>query len=376
MGRRWGKTVLGGSISLATANQGASVAWIVPAFPNGRALWRWAENAVGNARSSGQVKSNKTERTIEFSNGGLFGIYSSDAEDSIRGNAFHLVVIDEAARVPETTWLDVIQPTLADYGGDAILISTPKGLNWFYQEYLKGQRDGKMQASFHAPSSDNPNPRIKAAFERARILPELTFRQEWLAEFVSMEGAVFRKVQDAATVTPLTKPLDGHQYIAGVDVAASVDYTVVSIIDIASKEFVHIDRFNRVDYDALEDRLHAVYQRFNLSAMTIEANSIGQGVIDHLTNRQMTILPFTTTSATKQAIIMQLQSAFEHNEIKIINDPVLIGEMLSYESKRNPSGSFSYSAPEGMHDDCVMSLAIAWHSINTAHGAALVAFAG
>ena len=35
-----------------------------------------------------------------------------------------------------------------------------------------------------------------------------------------------------------------------------------------------------------------------------------------------------------------------------------IGE---FESKRNASGGFSYSAPDGMHDDCVMSLAIAWH---------------
>jgi hypothetical protein len=39
--------------------------------------------------------------------------------------------------------------------------------------------------------------------------------------------------------------------------------------------------------------------------------------------------------------------------------------MLSFESKRNASGSFSYSAPDGMHDDTVMSLAIAWDAINS-----------
>jgi len=33
---------------------------------------------------------------------------------------------------------------------------------------------------------------------------------------------------------------------------------------------------------------------------------------------------------------------------------------LSFESKRNASGSFSYSAPDGQHDDTVMSLALAW----------------
>jgi hypothetical protein len=96
----------------------------------------------------------------------------------------------------------------------------------------------------------------------------------------------------------------------------------------------------------------------------IEANSIGQGVIDHLHNRRINVQPFTTTNSTKQAIITSLQSAFEHGEIGIYNDPVLIGELLSYESKRTPSGAFTYNAPDGLHDDCVMSLALAWNCIN------------
>jgi len=36
---------------------------------------------------------------------------------------------------------------------------------------------------------------------------------------------------------------------------------------------------------------------------------------------------------------------------------------MGIESKRNASGSFSYSAPDGMHDDTVMSLAIAWSGL-------------
>src|ERR1035437_7083624 len=166
----------------------------------------------------------------------------------------------------------------------------------------------------------------------------------------------------AATVAAIDGPVKDRQYIAGVDVAASVDYTVISVMDVASKQLVYLDRFNRVDYSVLEDRLHACYQTFNMQSMTVEANSIGQPVIDNLNNRGMSIIPFTTTSATKQSIITNLQAAFEHSEIGIINDPVLIGELLSFESKRSPSGSFTYSAPEGMHDDCVMSLAIAWNS--------------
>jgi hypothetical protein len=98
--------------------------------------------------------------------------------------------------------------------------------------------------------------------------------------------------------------------------------------------------------------------------MTIEVNGIGQGVVDHLAGRGMTVIPFTTTSATKQAIITKLQSGFEHGELKIVNSPVMVGELLSFEAKRSPSGNYQYSAPDGMHDDCVMSLAIGWDAVS------------
>ena len=355
---------MGGSLSLATASQGGSVAWIVPTYKNGRSLWRWAENTVSPLRKAKMATVNKTERIIEFKNGGIFGIFSADNEDSVRGESFHLVVLDEAARIPETAWTDAIQPTLADYDGDAILISTPRGRNWFWQEYQCGVGDGKYQASWTAPTSANPSLRIREAARRAKErVTELTYRQEWLAEFVEAEGLVFRRVQDAARLSPLSAPKEGRQYIAGVDVAAAVDYTVVSVIDTESKEMVYMDRFNRVDYNVLADRLAALSHRWKLDVMKVESNSIGQPVIDAILAKGVQVIPFTTTSATKQTVIQNLQSAFEHGEIAIINDPVLIGELLSFESKRNPSGSFAYSAPEGMHDDCVMSLAIAWDAI-------------
>lgn len=341
------------------------MAWIVPTYKNGRALWRFAENAVAPLRKAKLASVNRAERTIEFINGGVFGIHSADNEDSVRGESFNLVILDEAARISETAWTSAIQPTLADLDGDAILISTPRGRNWFWQEYQRGINDGVHQKSWTAPSKANPNKRIQKAAERAKErVNELTYRQEWLGEFVDAEGLVFRRVQEAAILSPLKEPQEGRQYIAGVDVAASVDYTVVSVMDTESKDMVYMDRFNRVDYPVLIDRLESVYKRYNLTAMVVEANSIGRPVIDELVTRGLNIVPFTTTSATKQAIIQGLQSAFENAQIRILDDPVLVGELLSFEAKRNASGSFSYSAPSGMHDDCLMSLAIAWHGLS------------
>jgi hypothetical protein len=40
-----------------------------------------------------------------------------------------------------------------------------------------------------------------------------------------------------------------------------------------------------------------------------------------------------------------------------------VGELEAYEAERLPSGLLRYGAPEGMHDDCVMSLALAWQGV-------------
>jgi hypothetical protein len=135
------------------------------------------------------------------------------------------------------------------------------------------------------------------------------------------------------------------------------------VFDIEAKAQFYLERFNLCDYATLENRLEALYRRFNLEAMVIESNSIGQAVIEAMVSRDLSIIPFTTTNATKQAAIQLLQAAFEHDDIKILPDPVQVGELQSFEGERMPNGAWKYAAPDGLHDDCVMALAIAWQDI-------------
>lgn len=193
MGRRWGKTMLGLVLVLNCARNGGRVAWVVPVYRNGNALWRAAKAAVGSLKRAGLVRVNENERLIEFPRqGGFLAVYSADNGDALRGEWFNLVVLDEAARIAEDVYTDVIQPTLADAQGDLVLISTPKGRNWFWREWQRGIQDGVQIASFTAPTAANPNPRIKQAAVLAQgRVPESTYRQEWLAEFVDQAAAVW-----------------------------------------------------------------------------------------------------------------------------------------------------------------------------------------
>ncbi len=359
-GRRWGKTRLGSLLAIQTAINGGRAWWVAPSYPVSQVGWRMVRNLASQIPGS-EIR--RGDLMAVLPNGGSVRVRSGDNPDSLRGEGLDLAILDECAFMSEDVWREAIRPALSDRQGKALFISTPKGRNWFWSMYQRGVAKEEGWASFTYPTSANPFI-IQLEIDAARRdLPELVFRQEYLAEFVDMEGSVFRRIQDAATCTQIEAPEPGRQYAAGVDVAASVDYTVVTIMDIEARRMVYMDRYNRVDYNALEDRLAALAERWRLTSMTIETNSIGQPVIDRMYARGLPVIPYTTTSATKQRAIMALQSAFEHGEISILNNPVLVGELLSFESKRSPSGSYTYSAPAGMHDDCVMSLAFAWHAI-------------
>lgn len=362
MGRRWGKTVMSGRIVMNALIQHGRVAWIAPTYKNTRPLWRWVTNIVAPAVKSGEMQVNKAERVITTRRGGELAIYSGDNIDSIRGEAFNLVVLDEAAKLPEGAWTDAIMPTLADFDGDAILISTPRGRNWFYTEFIRAQQDGELAASWQAPTADNPHPQIRRAAELARDrVPEATYLQEWQAQFVESAG-VFRRILDAATAEPQDGAHHSHEYTFGVDWGRQSDYTCIAVIDVTTASLVALDRFNQIDYAVQLGRLTALYERFRPRAIVAESNSMGQPLLETLQRDGLPVVPFTTTNASKQIAIDALALAFERGAIRILPDPVLIGELQSYEAERLPSGMTRYSAPAGMHDDTVMALALAWHN--------------
>lgn len=356
--------------------EGQRVAWIAPEYKNTRPLWRTVRTATGMAVKYGLARVSESERVIEFPRtGGSLGLYSGDNPDAMRGEAFHLVVCDEAARLKPDVWQDVLQPTLADYGGYAVLISTPKGRNWFWQEWVRGQAQGDDIAAWQAPSSDNPNPNIQHAALLARDrVPERTYRQEWLAEFVDDGGGVFRRVTEAATAEAQDTALDGHEYVFGVDWGKSNDWTVVAVVDTTTQALVALDRFNQIDYTVQVGRLQALAERFHPVVIVAERNSMGEPLVEQLQRLDLPVQPFLTTNATKTAAIDALALAFERGSVHILPDPVLVAELQAYDSERLPSGLMRYGAPEGMHDDTVMALAMAWQACSGPSPSNMIAF--
>jgi hypothetical protein len=69
---------------------------------------------------------------------------------------------------------------------------------------------------------------------------------------------------------------------------------------------------------------------------------------------------WTATNASKAAVVQQLSLALEQGELTLLDDATQKGELQAFESTVTQTGLVRYAAPEGMHDDTVIALALAW----------------
>ena len=125
---------------------------------------------------------------------------SAEFPNSMIGEGVSLAVFDEASKIKglKKIWEMYVRPTLSDGKrgkGRAIFISTPQGHNYFYRLFLKGQKEPNW-FSFNSPSWDNRHSFPDGEddldlLEAKHSLTDEIFRQEFAAEFTSLQGRVY-----------------------------------------------------------------------------------------------------------------------------------------------------------------------------------------
>jgi hypothetical protein len=370
-GRRFGKSVLSRRRLLRSALAGKPAAYFAPTYKMLSDYWRESIAELFPVLD----KSNVQEKRLQFIGGGSIDMWSLDEPNAARGRKYAHVAIDEAASVArlQEAWQEVLRPTLADYQGTADFYSTPKGRNFFWQLWQRGQDTAYPEwQSWQMPTSTNPHIN-KAEIEAARLeLPERVFEQEFLAQFLEDGGGVFRGVLDCA-VAPRVAPYRG-EFVMGVDWGQQNDFTALTVLDARTHMMVDFDRFNQIGWHVQRERLKKMADKWKVGSILAEHNSIGGPNIEALQRERLPVRAFTTTSQSKAEIIEGLQLAFERRAVGIFNDPVLTGELQAYEMTRTSSGLPKFGAPAGMHDDCVMSLALALWAITGVKSRRLVSF--
>lgn len=369
LGRRAGKTYLCTNLILEVALKGHPAGWFVPNYSTAAEVWRELTQILRPIAT----KANSTERRLELPNGGVIEVWTLENEDAGRGRKYKRVVVDEAAmaRNLKTAWENAISPTLADLQGDAWFPSTPKGLNFYFDLFKRGSDDRYPDwKSWQLPSSVNPYLPPGEIDKARHDLPDLAFQQEWLAQFISSEGAVFRNV-DACLLpdTPLPGEHEHCNVVAGVDWGQQNDYTAISVVCATHRREVFLDRFNKIDWHFQRGRIIHTLEAWKVRDCLCELNSIGSPNLEALRrevserpsfNNPRTIRGFVTTYKSKGDIIRALSLCLEKEQAKWLADEAARFELLSYEQTITKHGNSQFGASEGNHDDTVIARALAW----------------
>lgn len=282
---------------------------------------------------------------------------SIEQPNALLGEELDLIIADEASRFPPEIYQRYLMARLASRQGKFLAISTPFGKNWFYHNHLASE------AKFNFTSLDNPYfPR--EVWERAKkTLPIQVFKQEYEAQFLEDAASVFRGIGEIVQDTS-QDVLKGHYYLMGVDLGKHEDFTVLTVIDRETNNVVYFDRFNQIDYPFQKARILATAQRYNRAKIIIDSTVVGEPIKEDLERMGAFVEDFKFSQRSKKEAIEKLSIFIEQKFIKIPNNPILINELESFGYQLSDKGNVIYSAPQGLKDDCVWSLALAVWGLN------------
>jgi Terminase large subunit, T4likevirus-type, N-terminal len=358
-GRRFGKTTMGLHRLSAPALEGYPTAWFAPTFKYLAEAWRDFNRVLRPVIA----KKNETERRIELVTGGVIDFWSLEDPDAGRSRKYKRIVIDEAAKVRhlEAAWNQAIRATLTDMKGDADFYSTPKGHDFFWKAFARGQDASEVDwACWQRPTTDNPFIDPDEVEAARRQLPERVFAQEYLATFLTDAGGVFRNVAnsiDRGRCGSRKVPDPGKQYSIGVDLARVEDFTVVTAVDSDGRQ-VFYERFNQISWERQIGSIVTACKPFR-AVVYVDCTGVGDPIFERLLNAGLDVQPYQFTHASKGRLIDHLAMQLEQGKLRLMDIPEQENELTAYAYELTPSRNVRMGAPEGMHDDTVIALALA-----------------
>jgi hypothetical protein len=341
-GRRFGKSELSQVEMISSALQGMSVAYITPTYNLARTFFDKLIKVI-------PFENNKSELLIRFPNDGSIQFFTGERLDNLRGRKFHLVVVDEASFIPnlEDGWKNSIRPTLTDYKGKALFLSTPKGKNYFYSLFMKGGEPDWQ--SFKFTTYDNPYIDKHEVDDARNQLPHAVFEQEYMANAMENAANPFGSNHIQDCIKPLS-PLPVQFY--GIDLAKSFDWSVIIGLD----EHGNVAYFNRFQKDWKHTR-EEILTIDRSKPVMIDSTGVGDAITEDLQVHFSHMNGFKYTSSSKQQLMENLASAIHKKEIAF-PDGIIKQELDVFEYQFTSNG-VKYNAPSGFHDDCVNALALA-----------------
>jgi len=379
-GRRFGKTHLEWVrvLTYMVDNPNCLIWWVAPFYKELAPATKKVKELTPKEIIADIQETANVIRYIRLVNGSECYFHSADREDSLRGSGLNGMVIDEAAKLKEDRWSGELEPSLMDFNGWCDFISTPKAKNWFYKLYCRGlDTTQTLYKSWCFSSYENaienggflPKSNIDTI---AADMPQHLRDQEIFGKFLEGEGSVFRNL--TRQIRDYDPEVSKGEFVSiGADFGKTQDFTVLTGIR-NNGEIVAFERFNTLDWDFQKDRTIRFCKQFEHDGskhyqLLVDASGLGNPIYDSLRNEGLRVEPFKFTNTTKRDLIENLSHMIDDGKVWFRGDPAkkefapelrqLQSELEMFGYELGSTGTLYYGAPEGFHDDCVVSLALA-----------------
>lgn len=313
---------------------------------------------------------------------------SASNPDSLRGGTTNWIIVDEAAMVSSEALEEGLIPTGTTTKPWMLFISTPKGVNnWFFTFYLRGQDPmfnriipeiPTTYRSWKIGATDiiNKHTELGLPFiispeelaQKKRTTDHFTYMQEYEAEFLADSGAVFIGLESVPKYEPASISTEGifgedpiyyHSYYIGADFAKYNDFTVFTIMDSTTNKVVRRIRLNTIDLTQQLKLLKQLSDLYNGALVVADITGMGIPLEEQMVQMGIPVYGYNLTNKSKDELIAKLSLGIQNKYVTLLNDPITLGELASFGYTRTQSGGLKMSATAG-HDDCVISLALAW----------------
>jgi hypothetical protein len=322
--------------------------WVAPIYGQAKIAYRRLKRGL----PSRVYTANENELTLTLANGAVIWFKGADRPDSLYGEDVYAAVIDEASRCKDDAW-HAIRSTLTQTRGPVRIIGNVKGRkNWAYQLCRRAEagEPGMHYAKITAWDAVEAGVLDRQEIEDARRqLPDAVFKELYLAEASDDQGNPFGIEAIRRCVAPLSEAAPS---VWGWDLAKSVDWTVGIALDQGGRTC----RFERFQAP-WEETTASIRGHVGFAFALVDSTGVGDPILERLQRGRENFEGYQFTSPSKQRLMEGLAVAIQQREVTVPDGPI-VAELEAFEYVYTRTG-VRYSAPEGMHDDCVCALALA-----------------
>ena len=329
--------------------------WCAPIY--GQAEIAYTRTSRMYGRLPGVVP-NRSELSLTFPNRAKWWFKSAEKPDHLYGEDVADAVFDEFTRAREESWY-ALRSTITATGGSVRFIGNVRGRGWGWKLARRAET-GEPNHAYHRITADDavaagvfPASELEDA---RRTLPHHVFRELYYCEPSDNAANPFGYEAIKACIAPMS---DLPAVCYGVDLARSQDWTVIVGLD----ERGTVCRLERWQGLPWADTIARLVRIIGNTPCVLDSTGIGDVVLDAIQAKTGNTTGFKFTAESKSGLMTALAAAITGREIAY-PEGVITTELEAFEYQYTATRTL-YSAPEGMHDDAVYALALAWWSRST-----------